>query len=70
MKYEILSGWRGCVIRKPNPAGKFYLYVSTVYKGKYTWITDHAFAKHFSQKTAEKHVAILKQMSADEKVTE
>lgn len=60
MEYEILETHQGCEIRKPN--GKFWLYVSKVYNGSYTWVTDYTYAKHFSKKTAKKHVEILKAM--------
>lgn len=58
MKYEIIPTHQGYEIRKPD--GKFRLYVSKVYNGKYSWVTDYTYAKKFSLKTAQKHVEILK----------
>ena len=55
--YEIIGTYMGCIIRQPY--GKFWLYLSNVYKGKYKWVTDHSSAKHFSLKTAQKHIEIL-----------
>ena len=57
---EIIPTHRGYEIRKQN--GKFWLYVSKVYGGKYDWVTDYTYAKHFSLKTAEKHVKRLKEI--------
>jgi len=57
MKYELVPTHKGYEIRKPN--GKFYLYVSKVYDGKYEWVSDYTYAKHFSLKTAKKHLKIL-----------
>lgn len=54
--YELDYTYRGYMIRKPNPHGKFYLYVSGYYKGKYKWTTDFTYAKHYSLKTAKKHL--------------
>ena len=63
--YEIIPTHRGYEIRKPN--GKFWLYVSKVYGGKYEWVTDYIYAKHFSLKTAEKHVKRLKEIGMEDK---
>lgn len=60
MKYELIQTYKGYHIRKPNPHNKFYLYVASVYKGNYKWVTDHSHAKHFSLETAKKHIEILK----------
>lgn len=60
MEYEILETHQGYEIRKPN--GKFWLYLFKVYNGKYEWVTDYTHAKHFSLKTAQRHVEILKAM--------
>jgi hypothetical protein len=57
--YELIKTFKGYHIRKPD--GRFYLYVSKVYNGKYTWVTDHTYAKHFSLNTAKKHVEKLRQ---------
>lgn len=58
MEYELIPTFRGYEIRKPD--GKFYLYVSKVCNGKYTWVSDYTYAKHFSLKVAQKHIDILK----------
>ena len=58
--YEIIPTHRGYEIRKPN--GKFWLYVSKVYGGKYEWVTDYTYAKRFSLKTAKKHIERLKEI--------
>lgn len=57
MKYEIIGKSAGYIVRKPN--GNFWFYLSSVYKGKYKWVTDHTNAKYFSLKTAKKHIEIL-----------
>lgn len=54
--YELEHTYCGYSIKKPNPHGKFYLYVSNYYKGKYKWTTDYTYAKYFSLKTATKHL--------------
>lgn len=61
MGYEIIPTHQGYEIRKPN--GKFWLYISKVYNGEYTWVTDYTYAKNFGLKTAQKHVKTL--MSKD-----
>ena len=58
MEYEMLHTYKGYEIRKPN--GKFWLYVYKVYNGKYEWVSDYLYAKHFSLKTAQKHIKKLK----------
>lgn len=63
MEYELIPTFRGYEIRKLD--GKFYLYVSKVYNGKYTWVRDYTYAKHFSLKTAQKHVERLKTMESE-----
>lgn len=55
--YEIIEKNTGYIIRKPY--GKFWLYLSSVCKGKYKWVTDYTSAKYFSLKTAKKHIEIL-----------
>ena len=55
--YEIIGTHMGYNIRMPY--GKFWLYLSSVCKGKYKWVTDHTSAKCFSLKTAQKHLEIL-----------
>lgn len=62
MEYEIYNTFRGYVIRKPN--GKFWLYLSKVYKGKHIWMDDHTYAKHFTLQTAQKHIEMLKAQDA------
>lgn len=57
--YELDYKYRGYMIRQPNPNGKFYLYVSGYYKGKYKWTTDFTYAKHYSLETAKKHLQSL-----------
>ena len=52
MKYEIIGTYMGYCIRTPN--GKFWLYLSSIYKGKYKWATDHTSAKPFSLKNCTK----------------
>lgn len=54
--YELDYTHHGYMIKKPNPNGKFFLYVSGYYKGKYKWTTDHTYAKHYSLETAKKHL--------------
>lgn len=57
MKYEFYKTFKGYEIRKHN--GKYWVYLSKVYKGQYTWVRDYTYAKHFSVKTAKKHIRIL-----------
>ncbi len=61
--YELIPTYRGYEIRKLN--GKFWLYISKIYNGKYEWVTDYTYAKHFSLKTAQKHIEILKKMEVN-----
>ena len=69
--YDLEYTYRGYAIKKPNPRGKVYLYVSGYYKGKYKFTTDYTYAKYYSLKTAQKHLAALeadamKEMEAQE----
>lgn len=60
MEYEIVKTFQGYQISKPY--GRFNLYIAKVCKGRYEWVTDHTYAKHFSLKTVIKHVEILKRI--------
>ena len=59
MYYELCESWLGYMIRKPYRENH-WCYVSSVYKGKYKFVVDFTHAKHFSKKTALKHIEILK----------
>lgn len=48
-KVEIYETWQGWQIRQRTDAGR-WLYVSKVYKGKYTFSYDHLYAKSYSNK--------------------
>lgn len=54
---EILQTWQGYQIRQKVNSG--WIYVSKVYKGKYTFVRDYLYAKNFTKRTAEKHKKIL-----------
>ncbi len=58
MTYELVSTFQGYKIRKLY--GKFWLYVSKVYNGEYTWTTDYTYAKPFALKTAKRHIEKLR----------
>lgn len=64
--YSLDYTWQGYSIKKPNPHGKFYLYVSGYYKGKYKFTTDHLYAKHYSLETAKKHLENLEEENMKE----
>ena len=63
MRFEISKEEKGYIIGKPD--GDFHVYVSKVYSGKYTWTRDYLHAKHFSEKTAEKHLEVLRRQQCE-----
>lgn len=54
--YHIYNTWRGCEIAKTVPGGCRNLYLGNYRLGKYEWVYDYTYAKHFSRKTALKHI--------------
>lgn len=59
---ETYETWRGWDVRKFEN-GRWH-YVSKVYNGNYSFVTDHTYAKKFSEKSAKKHAEILRQAAA------
>ena len=59
IKYELYQTWNGFKIRKDD-GSKFGLYLQSVYKGNYIWTTDYFYGRAFSEKTAKKHIKVLK----------
>lgn len=61
--YKTAFGWH---IKKQDPRNTSrWLYVSATHKdGTYDFSTDHTYAKSFGEKTAKKHLAILKGQEA------
>ena len=57
--YKAYYTWQGWQIQKTNENGK-HLYVSKVYRGKYTFMLDYLYAKSFKKlETAIKHIEKL-----------
>lgn len=64
MKCEIIETYRGFEVRYLEPSMNRYWYIESVYRGQYKWVSDYTYAKHFTRKTAEKHVAVLSRKTA------
>ena len=56
---KTFKGYAICAIQKQYAR---LVYVEKVYKSKYTWVTDHTYAKTWSETTAKKHLAKIREM--------
>lgn len=60
-KFEKYLTWQGYAISAEVKDSKFPVYLASIYKGNYTWVTDYLYAKYMTEKTANKHLVILRQ---------
>ena len=58
MCYKLYKTFHGYAIAKS--CGKWNVYVSNYYGGRFSWVTDHSHAKHFTLEIAKKHVKTLR----------
>lgn len=56
---KTFKGYAICAVQKRHNR---HVYVEKVYKGKYSWVTDHTYAKSWSETTAKKHLAKIREM--------
>lgn len=57
--FDCLEGWQGCIVKMTDPVFGRPWYLKKAYNGEYDWTRDSTYAKHFSVKTARKHIANL-----------
>ena len=62
IKYDTYRTFKGWEIRKTDENNK-HSWLKSVYKGKYTFVSDYLYAKHYTEKTAR---AIVKLLNAKE----
>lgn len=57
MTHELIKVFDGYQIRKKY--GKRYLYIAGYRDGEYKYVTDYTYGRHYTLKTAKKHLAAL-----------
>lgn len=60
VKFDKYLTWQGYTVYAEIEGRKFNVYLANYRKGVYTWVTDYTYANHYTEKTANNHLATLR----------
>lgn len=63
---DIYETWQGWIVRQK--INGTWQYIASVHNGKYTFTSDHLYARKYTERTAWKHARILNRRTNNETV--